>query len=86
MPRLSAFYGLVIYLYWRDHQPPHFHAEYGEHEALIVIADGRVYAGSLPPRALRLVREWRRLHVEELERAWELAALREDPGTIEPLP
>ena len=86
MPRLSAFYGLVIYMYWRDHQPPHFHAEYGEHEALIVIADGRVYAGSLPPRALRLVREWRRLHVEELERAWELAALREDPGIIEPLP
>ena len=86
MPRLSAFYGLVIYMYWRDHQPPHFHAEYGEHEALIVIADGRVYAGSLPPRALRLVREWRRLHVEELGRAWELAALREDPGTIEPLP
>jgi len=86
MPRLSAFYGLVIYMYWRDHQPPHFHAEYGEHEALIVIADGTVYAGSLPPRALRLVREWRRLHVEELERAWELAALREDPGTIEPLP
>lgn len=86
MPRLSAFYGLVIYMYWRDHQPPHFHAEYGEHEALIVIADGRVFAGSLPPRALRLVREWRRLHLEELERAWELAALREDPGTIEPLP
>ena len=61
-------------------------SEYGEHEALIVIADGRVYAGSLPPRALRLVREWRRLQVEELERAWALAALREDPGTIEPLP
>ena len=78
-PRLSAFYGLVIYMYWRDHQPPHFHAEYGEHEALIVIADGRVYAGSLPPWALRLVRERRRLHVEELERAWELAMFREGP-------
>jgi hypothetical protein len=51
-----------------------------------VIADGRVYAGSLPPRALRMVREWRRLHLDELHRAWALAYRREDPGTIEPLP
>ncbi|MGH8998740.1 MAG: DUF4160 domain-containing protein [Acidimicrobiia bacterium] len=50
------------------------------------IADGRVYAGSLPPRALRLVREWRRLHLEELRQTWELASRHEDPGTIEPLP
>ncbi len=86
MPRLSAFYGLVIYIYSRDHAPPHFHAEYGEAEALIVISDGRVYAGSLPPRALRMVRTWRRLHVAELETAWELAASHKDPGTIDPLP
>ena len=86
MPRISSFYGLVVYMYWGDHSPPHFHAEYGEQQALIVIADGRVYAGSLPPRALRLVREWRRLHLEELQRAWELASRHEDPGTIEPLP
>ena len=86
MPRISAFYGVVIYMYWRDHDPPHFHAEYGEHQALILVADGRIYAGSLPRRALRLVREWRRLHVDELERAWEAALRREDPGTIEPLP
>ncbi len=86
MPRLSAFYGLVIYIYWQDHTPPHFHAEYGEQEALIVISDGRVYAGSLPRRALRLVREWRRLHLEELQQAWERASAHEDPGKIEPLP
>jgi hypothetical protein len=88
MPRLSTFYGLVIYMYWRDHAPPHFHAEYGDHEALIVIADGPVSAGSLPPRALRLVREWRRHHLDELQsrRGNELASQRQDPGTIEPLP
>ena len=86
MPLLAAFYGLVVYLYWRDHEPPHFHVEYGEQEALIVIEDGRVYAGSLPPRALRLVRESRRLHLDELRRAWERAVRHEDPGTIEPLP
>jgi len=86
MPRLCAFYGIVIYMYWRDHGPPHFHAEYGDHEALIVIEDGRVFAGSLPPRALRLVREWHRLHGDELREAWDRAVFREDPGSIEPLP
>jgi hypothetical protein len=86
VPRISAFYGIVIYIYWRDHEPAHFHAVYGEHEGLIVIADGRVYAGWLPRRALRLIRMWRRLHVDELERAWEAASRREDPGTIDPLP
>jgi Domain of unknown function (DUF4160) len=84
--RLSAFYGIVIYMYWRDHGPPHVHAEYGNHEAQFVIADGQFFAGSLPPRALRLVREWRRLHVEELRDAGERALRREDPGSSESLP
>jgi hypothetical protein len=74
-----------IYMYWQDHAPPHFHAEYADQQAVIVIDDGRVFAGTLPPRALRLVREWRRLHLGELQRAWELARRHEDPGTIEPL-
>jgi hypothetical protein len=75
VPRLSAFYGMVVYVYhWRDHAPPHFHVEYGDREALIVIADGRVYAGSLPTRALRMVRQWRRLHLAELQEAWERAS------------
>ncbi|HEY5165203.1 MAG TPA: DUF4160 domain-containing protein [Acidimicrobiia bacterium] len=86
VPRISAFYGVVIYIYWRDHAPPHFHAEYADQEALIVIGDGHLYAGSLPPRALRLIAEWRRLHLDELQQAWELASRHEDPGTIEPLP
>lgn len=86
MPRLSAFYGIVITMYWKDHPPPHFHAKYGDHEALIVIRDGSVYSGWLPRRALRLVRAWRALHVNELNEAWNHAVQREDPGTIEPLP
>lgn len=86
VPRVSAFYGIVVYMYPSDHPPPHFHAEYGEHQALIVIADGRVFAGSLPRRALRLVREWRRLHQDELEEAWERLSGREHPGSIDPLP
>ena len=86
MPRISAFYGIVIYLYWRDHNPPHFHAEYGEDQALILISNGGLLAGSLPPRALRLVRVWLGIHRDEIQRAWTRVFRHEDPGTIEPLP
>jgi hypothetical protein len=86
VPRLTAFYGIVISMYVEDHPPPHFHARYGNHEALIRVSDGSVYAGSLPRRALRLVRAWWALHVDELEEAWNRASLRRDPGTIEALP
>jgi len=86
VPPLSAFYGIVITMYWGDHPPPHFHAKYGDHQAVIVIGDGSVHAGSLPRRALRLVQAWRMLHVDELHEAWDRAARRGDPGTIEPLP
>ncbi len=51
MPRVSAFYGIAIYIYYRDHQPPHFHAIYGDQEAAIEIATGAVIAGKLPRRA-----------------------------------
>ena len=50
MPRISAFYGISIYIYWDAHNPPHYHAVYGEHEAWIVIADGSVLHGRLPTR------------------------------------
>jgi Domain of unknown function (DUF4160) len=55
--RISAFYGIVIAMYYRDHAPPHFHAIYGEHEATVVIETLEVLGGYLPTRALRLVRE-----------------------------
>lgn len=86
VPRLASFYGIAIYLYWRDHDPPHIHAQYAGHEALVAIEGGRVLVGGLPARALRLVEEWRSLHVGELRLAWERAARHEHPGTIDPLP
>jgi hypothetical protein len=58
VPRISAFYGIVITMYYRDHEPPHFHAVYGEHQAQIVIATLEPLVGEFPARALRLVREW----------------------------
>ncbi len=85
-PRLSAFYGIAIYRYWDDHNPPHYHAVYGEHEAWIVLSTAAVLHGSLPVRAFRLVRGWHRLHETELEAAWERAKANQAPGTKEPLP
>ncbi len=85
MPRLSEFYGIVIYMYFSDHNPPHFHAIYAEHEALVRIADGGLIRGDLPRTAAHLVEQWRQLHVAELTTNWNAA---QEPSTliaIEPL-
>ena len=58
MPRLSEFYGIVIYMYWKDHAPPHFHAIYSGEEALIRIEDGDFIEGHLPRTARKLVLEF----------------------------
>lgn len=86
MPAVSRFYGITIYIYWEDHNPPHYHAVYGEHEAVVLIGESRVLFGSLPRRALRLVRTWHQLPQTELEEAWHRAEATKPIGTIEPLP
>jgi Domain of unknown function (DUF4160) len=85
VPRISEFYGIVIEMYYGDHPPPHFHARYGEDAAKIEIATGELIAGSLPGRAVRLVREWVEAHRGELEANWERAVRHERPEQIEPL-
>jgi len=85
MPRISAFYGIVIAMYYLDHPPPHFHAIYGEHEATIVIETFEVLSGFMPARALRLVREWAELHADELSANWEKARERVPLDSIESL-
>ena len=84
MPEISRFFGIVIYMNWRDHPPVHFHAIYGEHEASITL-DGKVYSGALPVRALSLVREWLALHRDEIAADWELAMERRPLNPIQPL-
>ena len=86
MPRISAFYGIVITMYWRDHPPPHFHAAYGGQVAEIDIASLEVLDGSLPSRALRLIREWGGLHRDELRENWARARAHETLLSIDPLP
>jgi len=86
VPRISAFYGIVIAMYFDEHGVPHFHASYAGQRASVAIATLEVLAGSLPERALRLVHEWAALHCGELEENW-LRARDELPlEPIAPLP
>ena len=84
-PRISQFYGIAVYLYYRDHAPPHFHAIYGEHEAEVEIATATLMAGNLPRRAWGLVRDWATGHRDELQRNWDLARAGQPLNAIEPL-
>lgn len=85
MPTISVFYGIVIQMFWQDHAPPHFHALYAEHEALIDLRDLRVMRGSLPRRAMVLVSEWAAEHRDELMEDWNLCSRMQTPNPIEPL-
>ena len=86
MPEISRFYGIVIKMYFADHAPPHFHAEYAEHEARIAIGSLAVLSGDLPPRAMGLVAEWTTLHQKELQALWERAGKLEPLSRLDPLP
>ncbi len=85
MPEVSRFYGIVIRMYFGDHPPAHFHAEYGEFEALVTIEESRIIAGHLPPRAFGLVQEWTALHQQELRALWARAGQLQPLARIEPL-
>lgn len=85
MPCVSRFYGISIYFYAGDHTPPHFHARYGGDDAAIDLRTGDILIGEIPPRALRLVREWALLHPVELLENWNRMQLGQMPTAIEPL-
>lgn len=70
MPNLSSFYGIVIYMYFKDHNPPHIHASYGDYNAIVGITESVVLDGSLPQNALRMVKEWVLIHKDELIKMW----------------
>ena len=84
MPEISRFLGIIIRMYYRDHAPPHFHAEYGDYEITVQIESG-VVEGRFPKRALRAVMEWYERHQEELLENWKLAKEQEPLKRIAPL-
>ena len=85
MPEICRFYGIVIKMFYEDHSPPHFHAEYGGRKAEVSIDTGRVTKGRLTPRAERMVTEWANQCRRDLEEAWRRAERRQNPGKIAPL-
>ena len=85
MPEISRFYGVIIRMYFDEHNPPHFHAEYGEHEALININSMGIIAGKLPSRVLGMVVEWASMNQNQLKREWNKARNMESLGKIPPL-
>jgi hypothetical protein len=84
MPIISRFFGIIIYMYWRDHTPPHFHAKYGGDEISIEIGSG-IVTGKMSKRALNLVQEWRSLHINELMANWKLVEEKKSLLKIDPL-
>jgi hypothetical protein len=85
VPEISRFFGIIVFMYYNDHQPRHFHVRYGEQKAIFSIESLTVLRGSLTPRALGLVVEWASRHQEELMDEWERARRQEPLKPIVPL-
>ena len=85
MPTISMFRGIKVFINWRDHMPPHFHAEYNGHKALVDINNIQVIKGSLPNKQLRLILAWCTIHQDELMQNWELSKDMKPLNRINPL-
>lgn len=85
MPTISAFYGILIRMFFNDHAPPHFHVQYAEYKATIDIRLLALSGGELPRRALELVLDWAELHQDELLEDWRLCEEKQQPKPIAPL-
>jgi hypothetical protein len=84
MPVISRFFGIVIFMFWREHAPPHFHAKYQDQEITVEIETGQV-AGKMGPKAVGLIQEWRESHRTELLEDWTLAEQKRSLKRIAPL-
>jgi hypothetical protein len=85
LPEISRFYGMVVAMFFSDHDPPHFPVRYGAFRAIVALDTLDVLRGDLPPRALGLVREWAQLHADELREDWRRARASEPLMRIDPL-
>lgn len=85
MPEISRFYGIIIAMFYDEHNPPHFHAVYGKYKVSIRLDNLAVLSGKFPPRALGLVVEWALIHKEELQDEWNKLMAQEPLFKISPL-
>jgi hypothetical protein len=84
MPVISRFFGIIIYMHWKEHSPPHFHAKYQDQEITMDIKTGKIN-GAISKKALQLINEWRKKHIRELLKDWQLASNRKSLNNIQPL-
>lgn len=82
MPTISIFFGIIVQMYWRDHNPPHIHVWYQGEEAMVSIETGEVIGGRLPRTGARLVKEWIQLQRPELLINWERGRQRQSFNAI----
>lgn len=85
MPEISRFLGIVIKMFFKDHNPPHFHAQYQKFTATIAIKDLKIISGELPPRVYSLVAEWALIHQSDLMNDWQKVKNLQNPTKIKPL-
>jgi len=85
VPLVSEFFGIKIYMYWADHFPIHFHAEYGSLKAIISVQEAVVIKGVLPAKQLKLVLAWCEIHKDELIKNWNSAQMNGQISKIDPL-
>lgn len=80
MPEITRFYGIVIKIFFRgEHNPPHIHAIYGEHNGLFDIQSMQMLEGDLPAKAQKLVAEWGRQYTADLMDMWNTKTLKKLP-------
>jgi Domain of unknown function (DUF4160) len=84
MPEISRFLGIIIFMNFNEHAPPHFHAKYGEYQISVNIKEG-IMEGKFPPRALKLVLEWHSQHKDELLDNWNTIMATGEYHKIQPL-
>jgi hypothetical protein len=84
MPNICSFAGIVITMYADEHYPPHFHAKYGEFNALFTL-DGNLIEGDLPSKKRRMVEVWAELRYEQLLENWKLCQENRKPNKLQPL-
>lgn len=85
VPEILRFFGIVIQMFWTDHAPPHFHANYGSFRCAIDLHTFEVISGRLPRRAMALTLEWAAEHRVALMEDWNLCAKKQTPKKIPPL-
>ena len=85
MPEISRFFGIIVRMFFNEHNPPHVHVEFQDSKAVFDLAGNITHGGLKSQTAVRLVREWIDLHVDELRADWELARAGRELDRIVPL-